>query len=392
MKRLSKSIALLVTTTLLMSATGVVAGQKDLIDTAVSAGSFKTLATALQAAGLVDAMKGPGPFTVFAPTDEAFAKLPAGTVDNLLKAENKQQLINILTYHVVNGKVLAAAVVDLQGATTLNGQRLDISSNNQSVQIDDATVLKTDIECSNGVIHVIDSVMLPSSDDLPTTASKVGNFETLLTAAKAAGLVAALTFDGPLTIFAPTDDAFAKLPEGTIASLLKPENKNQLAEILKYHVVPGRIYSTDALEAGHAKTLQGGVVRIQATSDGVQVNDANLIATDIDASNGVIHVIDAVILPSNVQASSESPRHLVVSAINKGAPLYNAGHSSACAKVYMKTVSSLLAMDNHGLSETTVHTMHKALRKARHTSCSSTQAWALRHALNLAYNEMKTVN
>ena len=131
MKRLSKSIALLVTTTLLMSATGVVAGQKDLIDTAVSAGSFKTLATALQAAGLVDAMKGPGPFTVFAPTDEAFAKLPAGTVDNLLKAENKQQLINILTSHVVNGKVLAAAVVDLQGATTLNGQRLDISSNKE---------------------------------------------------------------------------------------------------------------------------------------------------------------------------------------------------------------------------------------------------------------------
>ena len=391
MKRLSKSIALLVMTTVLMSATGVVAGQKDLIDTAVSAGSFKTLATALQTAGLVDALKGSGPFTVFAPTDEAFAKLPAGTVDTLLKSGNKQQLINVLTYHVVKGKVLASAVVDLQGATTLNGQRLDISVSNQTVQIDDAKVIETDIECSNGVIHVIDTVMLPSSDNLPTTASEAGNFETLLTAAKAAGLVAALTFDGPLTVFAPTDDAFAKLPEGTIASLLKPENKDQLAAILKYHVVPGRIYATDALKAGNATTLQGGIVRIRASSNGDQVNDANLIATDIDASNGVIHVIDAVLLPSDDQASSVSPQHLVVSAINKGAPLYNAGHSSACAKVYMKTVASLLAMDNHGLSEATVHTMHTALKKARHTSCSSTQAWALRHALDLAYNEMKTV-
>ena len=145
---------------------GMVAGPKDaptkdIVDTAVAAGSFKTLAAALQAAGLVDTLKGKGPFTVFAPTDEAFAKLPAGTVDNLLKPENKQKLVAILTYHVVPGRILAAQVTKLNSAKTVNGESLAISSNDGSVMVDNAKVVQTDILCSNGVIHVIDSVMLP---------------------------------------------------------------------------------------------------------------------------------------------------------------------------------------------------------------------------------------
>ena len=134
---------------------------KDIVDTAVAAGSFKTLAAALQAAGLVDTLKGKGPFTVFAPTDEAFAKLPAGTVENLLKPENKQKLVAILTYHVVPGRVLAAQVTKMNSAKTVNGESLGISSNDGSVMVDNAKVVQTDILCSNGVIHVIDSVMLP---------------------------------------------------------------------------------------------------------------------------------------------------------------------------------------------------------------------------------------
>jgi len=134
---------------------------KDIVDTAVAAGSFKTLAAALQAAGLVDTLKSKGPFTVFAPTDEAFAKLPAGTVDDLLKPENKAKLVAILTYHVVPGKVLAAQVTKMSSAKTVNGESLTISVNNGSVMVDNAKVVKTDILCSNGVIHVIDSVVLP---------------------------------------------------------------------------------------------------------------------------------------------------------------------------------------------------------------------------------------
>ena len=132
---------------------------KDIVDTAVAAGQFKTLAAALTAAGLVDTLKGDGPFTVFAPTDEAFAKLPAGTLDALLKDIPK--LKGILTYHVVAGKVMAADVVKLKSATTVNGQSIKIKAEGGKVMVDNGNVVKTDIECSNGVIHVIDAVILP---------------------------------------------------------------------------------------------------------------------------------------------------------------------------------------------------------------------------------------
>lgn len=133
----------------------------DIVDTAVSAGDFSTLAAALEAADLVHALKAEGPFTVFAPTDEAFAKLPHGTLDDLLKPENKAKLQDILKYHVVPGKVMAAEVVHLDSAHTLLGQDLMIQTHGNTVMVEDATVTKTDIECTNGVIHVIDTVMLP---------------------------------------------------------------------------------------------------------------------------------------------------------------------------------------------------------------------------------------
>jgi uncharacterized surface protein with fasciclin (FAS1) repeats len=136
---------------------------QDIVDTAVAAGQFKTLAAALKAADLVGTLKGDGPFTVFAPTDAAFAKLPAGTVESLLKPENRDQLVAILTYHVVPGKVNAADVVKLSEAKTVNGQEVSITVADNGVQIDDANVIKTDIGASNGVIHVIDTVILPGS-------------------------------------------------------------------------------------------------------------------------------------------------------------------------------------------------------------------------------------
>lgn len=140
--------------------TTLTAQGKDIVDTAVAAGSFNTLAKALTASGLVDTLKGKGPFTVFAPTDEAFAKLPPGTLETLLKPENKQKLVEILTYHVVPGKVAAADVTKMKTAKTVNGKSLQISSSD-GVMVDGAKVTKADVMASNGVIHVIDSVMLP---------------------------------------------------------------------------------------------------------------------------------------------------------------------------------------------------------------------------------------
>jgi len=143
------------------SSNAFAASNKDIVETAVAAGDFKTLSAALQAAGLVDTLKGAGPFTVFAPTDEAFAKLPAGTVEDLLKPENKQKLISILTYHVVPGEVMAKDVVKLHEAKTVNGEDVKIMVDGGKVMVGNSNVTKTDIECSNGVIHVIDTVLLP---------------------------------------------------------------------------------------------------------------------------------------------------------------------------------------------------------------------------------------
>jgi uncharacterized surface protein with fasciclin (FAS1) repeats len=137
------------------------AGKQDIVDTAVANGQFKTLAAALNAAGLVNTLKGPGPFTVFAPTDDAFAKLPPGTLDDLLKPENKGKLTAILTYHVVPGAVTSRRVTNLKEAKTVNGSMLQVSTRDGKVMINNADVVKPDIETSNGVIHVIDAVLLP---------------------------------------------------------------------------------------------------------------------------------------------------------------------------------------------------------------------------------------
>ena len=269
----------------------------DIVDTAVGAGSFKTLVAAVQAAGLVDTLKGPGPFTVFAPTDEAFAKLPEGTIANLLKPENKAQLQAILTYHVVPGKVDAAHVVKLPLAKTVQGQSVAIDASDAGVKVGAANVVKTDIGTSNGIIHVIDSVLLPADKDIVDTA--VGNeaFSTLVAAVKAAGLVETLKGEGPFTVFAPTNEAFAKLPAGTVESLLKPENKDKLTAVLTYHVVPGRVLSTDVVKVSSAKSVNGKPISVNVTDKGVKVDGASVVATDIETANGVIHVIDSVILP-----------------------------------------------------------------------------------------------
>ena len=159
---LTRSIAIVAVLTLgVVSAQAGKAPQKDIVDTAVAAGSFNTLATALKAAGLVDTLKGKGPFTVFAPTDEAFAKLPAGTIEDLLKPENKAKLASILTYHVVPGAVSSSEVVKMTSAKTVQGESVKISIKDGGVMIDNANVVKTDVIASNGVIHVIDSVILP---------------------------------------------------------------------------------------------------------------------------------------------------------------------------------------------------------------------------------------
>ena len=326
MKRFSIFAMLLVTVSLVLAACGPAETQtpaptatwipeatsspepvlNDIVDTAVADGRFTTLVAGLQAAELVDTLKGEGPFTVFAPTDEAFAALPAGTLDELLKPENKQSLTDILLYHVVPGNVMAADVAAMTSATTVLGEDVAIKVDMGNVYVNDAKVIVTDIQTSNGIIHVLDAVIMPAMGETTTEENNTivdiavadGRFNTLVAALEAAELVETLNGEGPFTVFAPTDEAFAALPAGTLDSLLLPENKQQLTDILLYHVVSGKVMAADVSAMTSATTVLGQDVTITVQDGKVFLNDTvEVIITDIEASNGVIHVIDAVLLP-----------------------------------------------------------------------------------------------
>ena len=285
------------------------AAMGDIVATAKAAGTFSTLLTAATAAGLVETLQGAGPFTVFAPTDDAFAALPAGTLDKLLA--DPEALKQVLLYHVVSGKVTSDQVVELTSADTVEGSPIAIGVKDGKVYLNDSTQVTTaDVEASNGVIHVIDQVLLPPAmgaspapsasaaamDDIVATAEGAGTFSTLLTAATAAGLVETLQGPGPFTVLAPTDEAFAALPAGTLDSLLA--DPEALKKVLLYHVVSGAVTADQVVGLTTADSVEGSPIAIAVKDGKVYLNDAaQVVATDIKASNGIIHVIDQVILP-----------------------------------------------------------------------------------------------
>ena len=315
----------------------------DIVDTAVADGRFTTLVAAVEAAGLVDALKAEGQLTVFAPTDEAFAALPEGTVDALLN--DISALTEVLLYHVVEGKVMAEDVVTLEQAQTLQGQYLDIKVDDGKVFLDGAEVIITDIETANGVIHVIDTVVQPETRDIVEVAAEDGRFTTLVAAVEAAGLVDALKAEGPLTVFAPTDEAFAALPEGTVDALLN--DIPTLTEILTYHVVEGKVMAADVVELENALTLQGQNVGIRVEDGSVYIDDAQVIITDIETANGVIHVIDAVVQPETrdiVEVAAEDGRFTTLVAAVEAAGLVDALKAEGPLTVFAPTDDAFAAL------------------------------------------------
>ena len=267
-----------------------------IVQTAQDAGAFNTLLTALDAAGLTSALEGTGPFTVFAPTDAAFAAIDAEVLGDLIA--DTDRLARVLTYHVVPGRFTAADVAGLTSAPTLNGKDVSLSFDGSTVRVDGATVTSADIEASNGIIHVIDQVILPEAiADIVQTADGAGIFETLLTAVEAAGLTSTLKGDGPFTVFAPTDAAFAEVDAGALNALLA--DPTALAEVLLYHVVPGEFASGDVLASSELSTANGAAAPISFDGDGnPQIDDAGFVTLDIRARNGIVHVIDKVIFPN----------------------------------------------------------------------------------------------
>jgi len=304
-------------------------GPGTIVDVAVGAGSFETLVAAVTEAGLVATLSGEGPFTVFAPTDDAFAAALDAlglTADELLA---NPALADILTYHVVAGAVDAATAISLDGqsAATVQGEEIDIAVVDGSVMINNATVITADVEASNGIIHVIDAVILPptiaeallgAGDEDPAAdmaeeeatpelgtivgvAQEAGTFTTLLAAGDATGLSVPLDADGDFTIFAPTDDAFAAALDalGLTAEELLADTAT-LTSILTYHGLLGSVSAEQAiaLDGQSVATINGAEIAISVVDGAVVINgSATVIEADVLASNGVIHVIDAVLLP-----------------------------------------------------------------------------------------------
>lgn len=269
-----------------------------IVGVAQEAGSFSTLLSALDVAGLTTALEGVGPFTVFAPTDEAFAAIAQETLNGLLA--DTERLAAVLTYHVVAGRYTASAVAGLSSAPTLNGKAVTISASGGSVRVDGATVTATDIEASNGIIHVIDRVLLPEPiENIVQLAKSTGIFNTLLAAVEAAGLKDALEGNGPFTVFAPADDAFAAIDAEVLGDLVA--DTGLLTAVLTYHVVPGLFLAEQVANTSEFNTLNGK--NLPATTEGgmVKVGGATVIATDFLATNGVVHVIDRVLLPGSIE-------------------------------------------------------------------------------------------
>ena len=268
--------------------------------TAAATADLSTLVTALQAANLVATLEGDGPFTVFAPLNSAFAGLDPAVLGGLLEAGNVDLLSRVLTFHVVSGAaVLSTDLSDGQTFTTVEGGELTVGLSSGGVTINSASVITADVEASNGVVHIIDAVLLPEDNSAYETAVLTDATTTLASAALAAGLKDDLSGPGPFTIFAPDNAAFAALPEYTLNALLEAGNIEILQKVLGFHVIVGQtILAGDLTDGAMVTTLQGGDLTVDlSTPTDPKVNGVSITATDITVDNGVIHLVDEVILP-----------------------------------------------------------------------------------------------
>ena len=298
----------------LMVGAPVFAADQDIVEIASGSEDFSVLVAALQKADLVGALQGEGQFTVFAPTDAAFTKLLGQlniTAEQLL---GHPQLKDVLLYHVVSGKVMSTDLSNGLEAATLKGDKVKVDLTS-GVKINSSNVVTADIEATNGVIHVIDTVLVPAdfklvqepapatpANETPKTVVDIAlsndDFSILVAALQKADLVGALQGEGPFTVFAPTNAAFEDLLKALNISASDLLSQPDLAKVLLYHVVSGKVMSTDLSNGLEAPTLNGQSLKFDLSS-GVMVSGSNLTAADLVAGNGVIHVIDKVLVPSN---------------------------------------------------------------------------------------------
>ena len=323
------------------------------VDIIVNSEDHTLLEAAVGAAGLVDALSGEGPFTVFAPTDAAVVALTEAleiTAEDLLALPN---LGDILQYHVVGAEAYAADLTDGQMIETLIGEDVTVSITADGVFINNAQVVVADLAADNGVVHVIDAVLLPPTPETTTVVDIIVNSEdhTLLEAAVgAAGLVDALSGEGPFTVFAPTDAAFEALMEALEVTAEQLLAYPGLADVLQYHVVGAEAYAADLSDGQMIETLLGEDVTVSITADGVFINNAQVIVADLAADNGVVHVIDAVLVPPTPETTTvvdiivNSEDHTLLEAAVGAAGLVDALSGEGPFTVFAPTDAAVVAL------------------------------------------------
>lgn len=361
----------------------------DLVGVAQGAG-LKTLLALVDAAGL--SLPEGEKFTIFAPTDGAFAKLPAEKVKFLTSPEGKATLATILKHHIVAGSLDSSEVLARRSLKSLANQVLPVDADAMSVA--GSKVVASDVSFNAGIVHVIDAVMVPELKSIAEVIGTRPELSTLRKAVEAAGIGSQLAAEnpGPWTLLAPTDDAFAALPAGALDGLIK--NPDSLIAVLTAHVIPSGVRKTEMPALGAARTLGGATtVKFAIQNGAVTASEARIVDSDIQAVNGVIHTIDRVLLPEakseqNAGMKSIDPARvasIIELAIDRGAPMFNEGNKAACAAIYEVAVTSIVSLAGSGVENDALQTLKRALREAAAEDDASERAWIYRRAMDKVY-------
>ncbi len=361
----------------------------DLATVAEQAG-LTTLLTLAKASGLELA---PGQrYTLFAPTNAAFAQLPAEKVKFLTSPEGKTTLQQVLKHHVLAMTLDSASLLARRRVQALSGQSIAVDAD--ALTVGAAKILAADVAFDGGLVHVVDAVILPELRSITELLSTQVNLSTLRTAVEAAGLGAQLSAEnpGPWTVLAPSNEAFAALPPGALQKLL--ENRDQLQAVLAAHVIPSAIRRQEMLAQGSARTLMGqSSVNFALTKGAVTASGAQILTADIEAANGVVHIIDRVLLPEPVSQSAKAAETVPVPAdaailavfdlaIERGVPLFNSGERAACAAIYEVAIGSVTTVGEMALPASALATLKTALRDGRQQQDPTERAWTFRLAMD----------
>jgi len=336
--------------------------------------------------------------TIFAPTNEAFAKLPREQVEFLTSAKGKPVLQAILKHHVVAQSLESSALLDRRRLKALSGQSLEVDPS--ALTVDGARLVATDVAFDGGLVHVIDGVMLPELRSIEEIVAQDERFATLRAAIDAAGLGAQLGAEnpGPWTVLAPSNDAFAKIPADALKSLLA--DRPALTAVLAAHVLPTAIRRDEMLAQGSARTLMGdGTVAFALASGAITVDGARIEVADIEAANGIIHIIDRV-LPARSAATATAPAApaspqraeraaaVLELAIERGVPRFNAGDTASCAALYELAIASVVLLGEDAVSADAMAELAKALEQGASHEDASERAWIYRRAMDRALEQM----